>query len=132
MIYCILLGRIYRCPEGKGSRGLQGPIRRCPTSPSPPSTDERQPQHRDYPTLFQIVRGFFYVPQNYQHSRNCETGKDCPSFSIRSAEFKQISQIQGIFLMMISLNVKRVRNLETMVSKILNPFSLMFYEVRKF
>ena len=34
----------------------------------------RQPQHRDHPTLFRIVRGFFYVPQNYQHSRNCETG----------------------------------------------------------
>ena len=26
------------------------------------------------PYSFRIVRGFFYVPQNYQHSRNCETG----------------------------------------------------------
>ena len=26
-IYCILLGRIYSCPEGKSTRGLQGPIR---------------------------------------------------------------------------------------------------------
>ena len=34
-IYCILLGRIYNCPEGKGTRGLQRPIRRCPTSPTP-------------------------------------------------------------------------------------------------
>ena len=25
------------------------------------------------PYSFRIVRGFFYVPQNYQHSRNCET-----------------------------------------------------------
>ena len=33
MIYYILPGRIYSCPEGKGTRGLQGPIRRCPTSP---------------------------------------------------------------------------------------------------
>ena len=24
--------------------------------------------------LMRIVRGFFNVPQNYQHSRNCETG----------------------------------------------------------
>ena len=40
----------------------------------PPFTYERQPQHRDYPTLIRIVRGFFNVPQNYQHSRNCETG----------------------------------------------------------
>ena len=26
------------------------------------------------PYSFRIVRRFFYVPQNYQHSRNCETG----------------------------------------------------------
>ena len=32
---CILLGRIYSCPEGKGTRGLQRPLRRCPTSPTP-------------------------------------------------------------------------------------------------
>ena len=38
----------------------------------PPFTYERQPQHRDHPTLIRIVRGFFNVPQNYQHSRNCE------------------------------------------------------------
>ena len=40
----------------------------------PPFTYERQPQHRDHPTLIRIVRGFFNVPHNYQHSRNCETG----------------------------------------------------------
>ena len=39
----------YSCPEGKGTRGLQGPIQRCPTSPNPPFAYERQPQH---PTLF--------------------------------------------------------------------------------
>ena len=39
----------------------------------PPFTSERQPQHRDHPTLIRIVRGFFNVPQNYEHSRNCET-----------------------------------------------------------
>ena len=27
----------YSCPEGKGTRGLQGPIQRCPTSPTPHS-----------------------------------------------------------------------------------------------
>ena len=26
------------------------------------------------PYSFRIECGFFYVPQNYQHSRNCETG----------------------------------------------------------
>ena len=40
----------------------------------PPFTYVRQPQHRDHPTLIRIVRGLFNVPQNYQHSRNCETG----------------------------------------------------------
>ena len=40
----------------------------------PPFTYERQPQHQDHPTLIRIVLRFFNVPQNYQHSRNCETG----------------------------------------------------------
>jgi len=40
----------------------------------PPFTYERKPQHRDHPTLLRILRGFFNVPQHYQHSRNCETG----------------------------------------------------------
>ena len=40
-----------------------------------PFTYERQPQHRDHPTLIWLVSVFFInVPQNYQHSRNCETG----------------------------------------------------------
>ena len=43
----------YSCPEGKGTRGLQGPIQRCPTSPTLPFAYERQPQHRDHPTLFE-------------------------------------------------------------------------------
>ena len=47
---------------------------KVPHFTQPPFTYERQPQHRDHPTLIQIVRGFFNVPQNYQHSRNCETG----------------------------------------------------------
>ena len=28
----------------------------------------------DHPNLIRLVRGFFNVPQKYQHSRNCETG----------------------------------------------------------
>ena len=72
MIYSILLGRIC-CPEGKGTTGLQGPLQGAPPHP-PPFTHKRQPQHRDHPTLIRIVRGFFNVPQNYQHSRSCETG----------------------------------------------------------
>ena len=47
---------------------------KVPHLPHPPFTYERQPQHRDHPTLTRIVCGFFNVPQNYQHSRKCETG----------------------------------------------------------
>ena len=53
MIYYILLGRIYSCAEGKGRRRLQGHIRRCPTSPTSPFANEKQPQHREHPTLFE-------------------------------------------------------------------------------
>ena len=62
-------------PTGKRHNRTSRSLTRCPTSPThPPFTYERQLQHRDHPTLIRIVRGFFYVPQNYQHSRNCETG----------------------------------------------------------
>ena len=66
----------YSCPEGKGTRGLQGPIQRCPTSPTLPFAYEYEKTATapGSPYSFRIVRGFFYVPQNYQHSRNCETG----------------------------------------------------------
>ena len=49
---------------------------KVPHLTQPPFTYERQPQHRDHPTLIRIVRGFFRIIniQNYQHSRNCETG----------------------------------------------------------
>ena len=72
----------YSCPEGKGTRGLQGPIQRCLTSPTPPIRIRKTATAPGSPYSFRIVRGFFYVPQNYQHSRNCETGpptyRPCP------------------------------------------------------
>ena len=64
----------YSCPEGKGTRGLQGPIQRCPTSPTPPIRIRKTATAPGSPYSFRIVRGFFYVPQNYQHSRTCGTG----------------------------------------------------------
>ena len=72
-IYCILLGRIYNCPERKGTRGLQRPIQGAPPHP-PPICIRKTATAPGSPYSFRIVRGFFYVPQNYQHSRNCETG----------------------------------------------------------
>ena len=67
----------YSYPEGKGTRELQGPIQRCPTSPTPPPPPIRIRKTATAPGSpysFRIVRGFFYVPQNYKNSRNCETG----------------------------------------------------------
>ena len=50
-IFTFYWAGFYSCPEGKGTRGLQGPIQRCPTSPTrPPFAYERQ--QRDHPTLF--------------------------------------------------------------------------------
>ena len=68
---------------------------------------------------------------NYREFISCvyeiRLSKVYPSFSIiRSAEFKQISQVQGKFLSLFSSSVKWVRDLETLTSKILNPFRLMF------
>ena len=63
LIYYILLGRIYSCLEGKGTGEFQGSIRIRKTATASGS-----------PYSFRIVRGCFYVPQNYQHSRNCEKG----------------------------------------------------------
>ena len=46
----------------------------APTSPTPPFRIRKTATAPGSPYSFRIVRGFFYVPQNYQHSRNCETG----------------------------------------------------------
>ena len=61
-------------PRGKGHKRTSMSHSKVPHLTHPSFTYERQPQHRDHPTLMRIVRGFFNVPQNYQHSRNCETG----------------------------------------------------------
>ena len=59
-IYYILLGRILQAAQReRATRGLQGPTQRCPTSPTPPFAYERQPQHRDHPTLFEWCVGSF-------------------------------------------------------------------------
>ena len=59
----------YCCPEGKGTTGPQGPLQGAPPHPAPIYIRKIA---RDHPTLIRIVRRFFNVPQNYQHSRNCE------------------------------------------------------------
>ena len=61
-------------PRRKGHKRTSMSQSKVPHLTHPPFSYERQPQHWDHPTLIQIVRGFFNVPQNYQHSRNCETG----------------------------------------------------------
>ena len=64
-------GQNLQLPRGKGHKRTSRSHTKVPHLTHPPFTYERQPQHRDHPTLYE---GFFYVPQNYQHSRNCETG----------------------------------------------------------
>ena len=74
MIYVLLrsTGQDLQLPRGKGHKRTFKVL--YEGAPPPPFAYKRQPQHRDAPILFRIVRGFFYVTQNYQHSRNCETG----------------------------------------------------------
>ena len=73
MVYGYSTGQDLQLPTRKGHRRTSKSHTKVPHLTHPPFTYERQPQHRDHPTLFRIARGFFYVPQNYQHSRNCET-----------------------------------------------------------
>ena len=61
-------------PRRKGHKKTSMSHSKVPHLTHPPFTYERQPQHRDHPPLIRIVGGFFNVPQNYQHSRNCDTG----------------------------------------------------------
>ena len=42
--------------------------------PHPPIPIPKTATAPGLPWSFRIVRGFFYVPQNYQHLSNCETG----------------------------------------------------------
>ena len=48
--------------------------RKVPYLTNPPIHIRKTATAPGSPYSFRIVRGFFYVPQNYQHSKNCETG----------------------------------------------------------
>ena len=47
------------------------------------------------PYSFRIVRGFFYVPQNYQHSKNCETGP--PAYRPYPSLLSSLSESMPVF-----------------------------------
>ena len=71
----ILLGRILQLPRGKGHKRTKVLFEGAPPPPPPPPPSIRIRKTATAPGSpysFRIVRGFFYVPQNYQHSRNCE------------------------------------------------------------
>ena len=75
--YCILLGRILQPPRGKGHKRTSRSYSKVPHLTHlthPPIRIRKTATAPGSPYSFRIVRGFFYVPQNYQHSRNCETG----------------------------------------------------------
>ena len=74
MIYSILLGRILQLPRGKGHKRTSRSHSKVPHLTHPPIRIRKTATAPGSPYSFRIVRGFFYVPQNYQHSRNCETG----------------------------------------------------------
>ena len=74
MIYYILLGRILQLPRGKGHKRTSRSYSKVPHLTHPPIRIRKTATAPGSPYSFRIVRGFFYVPQNYQHSRNCETG----------------------------------------------------------
>ena len=73
-IYYILLGRILQLPRGKGHKRTSRSYSKVPHLTHPPIPIRKTATAPGSPYSFRIVRGFFYVPQNYQHSRNCETG----------------------------------------------------------
>ena len=74
-IYYILLGRIFRAAQReRAQEDSKVPFKGAPPHPPPPIRIRKTATAPGSPYSFQIVRGFFNVPQNYQHSRNCETG----------------------------------------------------------
>ena len=73
--YCILLGRILQLPRGKGHKRTSRSYSKVPHLTHPLIRIRKTATAPGSPYSFRIVRGFFYVPQNYQHSRNCETGR---------------------------------------------------------
>ena len=74
LIYYILLGRILQLPRGKGHKRTSRSYSKVPHLTHPPIRIRKTATAPGSPYSFRILRGFFYVPQNYQHSRNCETG----------------------------------------------------------
>ena len=60
-------------PRRKGHNRTSRSLTRCPSSPTPHSHTKDNPAPES-PYSYRIARGFFNVPQNYQHSRNCERG----------------------------------------------------------
>ena len=74
LFYYILLGRILQLPREKGHKRTARSYSKVPHLTHPPIHIRKTATAPGSPYSFRIVRGFFYVPQNYQHSRNCETG----------------------------------------------------------
>ena len=67
---------------------------------------------------FRIVHGIFYVPQNYQHSSNCETGTS--SLSPSSEKTRKSNHLQHFlhsYLKTLSVCPVRVSNFRLLASK---------------
>ena len=76
IIYDLLhsTGQDLQLPRGKGHKRTSRSHTKVPHLTHRPIHVRKTATAQGSPYSFRIVRGFFYVPQNYQHSRNCEMG----------------------------------------------------------
>ena len=73
-------GQDLQLPRGKGHERTSRSYTKVPHLIHPPIRIRKTVTAPGSPYSFRIVHGFFYVPQNYHLSRNCETGPPayCP------------------------------------------------------
>ena len=67
-------GQDLQLPRGKGHRRISRFHTKMPHHSQPSIRIRKTATASGSPYSFRIVRGCFYVSQNYQHSRNCEKG----------------------------------------------------------
>ena len=97
MIYYILLGRILQLPRGKGHKRTSRSYSKVPHLTHPPTRIRKTATALGSPYSFRIVRGFFCVPRNFQHARNCETRP--PPYRPRKSSHLQMKLQRQHFLL---------------------------------
>ena len=118
LIYYILLGRILQLPRGKGHKRTSRSYSKVPHLTHPPIRIRKTATAPGSPYSFRIVRGFFYVPQNYQHSRNCETGPPTYRPYPRRLESLTICRLQRQHFLLNYLKTLSVGPVELTTSRV--------------